>query len=187
MRAAKQQAGRVPLVCGTVNMLFSPGVRILQCYSWLVTGSALCTGLVWGCSSYCFDGLATNAPEEVHFFRKTLEVAVGWVYLRHFQHPFSNPWLLATVIGTRMPIQEREQWADNYVEQVDEKRNAWLTIPFVRSLRDDRSLSTAGAEGVVVLGWSILLSAVPVEFIHGRNRSRSHKHDLWSNCIARGR
>ena len=35
MRAAEQQAGRVLLVCDTVNMLFSPCFRILQYYSWL--------------------------------------------------------------------------------------------------------------------------------------------------------
>ena len=29
------------------------------------------------------------------------------------------------------------------------------------------------------------LSVVPVEFIHGRNSSRSHKHDLWSNFVAK--
>ena len=40
--------------------------------------------------------------------------------------------LLATVIDTRMPIQERERWAENCFEQVDEKRDALLTIPFVR-------------------------------------------------------
>ena len=37
-------------------------------------------------------------------------------------------------IDTGVPIQEREQWADNYFEQVDEKQDAWLTIPFVRLL-----------------------------------------------------
>ena len=34
-RAAKQQAGRVPLVCDTVNMFFSLSFRILQYYIWL--------------------------------------------------------------------------------------------------------------------------------------------------------
>ena len=32
--------------------------------------------------------------------------------------------------------------------------------------------------------WSILLSVVLVGFIHGRNRSRSHRHDFWSNFVA---
>ena len=36
--------------------------------------------------------------------------------------------------------------------------------------------------------WSTLLPVVPVEFIiHGRNRSRSHKHDLWSSFVARSK
>ena len=37
-----------------------------------------------------------------------------------------------------MPIQEREHWDDDYFEHLDEKRDAWITIPFVRLCRDDR-------------------------------------------------
>ena len=47
MRAAEQQAGRVLLVCDTVNMLFSPCFRILQYYSWLATGSVPRMALIW--------------------------------------------------------------------------------------------------------------------------------------------
>ena len=42
LRAAEQRAGRALLVCDTVNMLFSPGFRILQYYSCLATSSAPC-------------------------------------------------------------------------------------------------------------------------------------------------
>ena len=55
----------------------------------------------------------------------------GVGYLRHFQFTFSNPWLTATVIDRRMPIQNREHWADSKFVQVDEKRDAWLSIPLV--------------------------------------------------------
>ena len=41
--------------------------------------------------------------------------------------------LLATAIDTRMPIHEREQWADKNFEQVDEKWDALLTISSVCS------------------------------------------------------
>ena len=88
--------------------------------------------LIWGHTNNSFDEFAIIEPEEVHLFRATLEVAAEWVYSRHFQLAFSSPWLLATVIDTRIPIQEREQWADICFEQVDEKRDAWLTIPFAR-------------------------------------------------------
>ena len=153
MRAAKQQAGRVPRVCDTVNMLLSPSFRILQYSSWLATGSAPCMALMWGHTYSSFDERATNGPEEIHLVRTTLVVAAGWVYLRHFQLAFNNPWLLANVLGTRMPIQEREQWADNCVEQVDERRDAWRAIPFVRMFQDvRRALCHDSAGSVVVLG-----------------------------------
>ena len=85
-----------------------------------------------------------------------------------------------------MPIQEREQWADNFFEEVDEKRDAWLTIAFVRFFRDDRrALFNRRCRVLWCLAWSILLSVVPVEFVHGRNRSRSHKHDLSNNFVAK--
>ena len=87
---------------------------------------------------------------------------------------------MATVIDTRMPIQEREQWADTCFEQVDEKRDAWLSIPFVRLFPDDRRAVLQPTVQIALWcwAWSMLLSVVLVEFIHGRNRSRSHKHDL---------
>ena len=89
-----------------------------------------------------------------------------------------------------MPIQEREQWADECVEQIDEKRDAWLAIRFIRLLRGDRRAlfqpTVEKALGCWV--WSTLLPVVPVEFIiHGRNRSRSQKHDLWSSFVARSK
>ena len=107
--------------------------------------------------------------------------------MRHFQLAFSGPWLLATVIDTRTPIQKREQWADNCFEQVDEKRDAWLAIRFVRLFRDDRRalFQQTVQKALWCWAWSILLSVVSVEFIHWRNRSRSHKHDLWSNFVAK--
>ena len=96
------------LLYGTpVNMLFSPGFKIPQYQGWLATGSAPRMALIWGFAYSSFNERATNEPKYVHFSRTTLEVA-GWCYLRHFQLAFSNPWLVATVIDTRMLIQERE-------------------------------------------------------------------------------
>ena len=94
---------------------------------------------------------------------------------------------MATVIDTRMPIQEREQWADTCFEQVDEKRDAWLSIPFVRFVPDDRRAVLQPTVQIALWcwAWSMLLSVVLVEFIHGRNRSRSHKHNVWSNFVAK--
>ena len=105
--------------------------RQQQYNSWLVIGSAPRMALIWGYTCDSSDEWTTNEPEEVHLLRTTLEVAVVWVCLRHFQLPFSSPWLLATVTYTRVQIQEREQWADNNFEQFDEMRDAWLTIPCV--------------------------------------------------------
>ena len=116
----------------------------------VATGSALRMALIL-CSTYTLDEWTTNEPQSVRLFRTTIEVTSGWVCLVHSQLAFTNPWLLATVIDTRMPTQEPEQWADNCFEKVDEKRDAWLTIPFV-SRRSTCSLSTDRAESVVVLG-----------------------------------
>ena len=66
MRAGKQQAGRVLPVCNTLSMLFSPGFRILQCYSGLATGSALRMALIWSHTYNSFHERATNEAEEVH-------------------------------------------------------------------------------------------------------------------------
>ena len=71
-----------------------------------------------------------------------------------------------------MPIQEREQWADNCFEQVDEKRDAWLTIPFVRLLRDGRRALFQAIVQKALWCWarSILLSVVV---------GRVHPHAQW--------
>ena len=87
-------------------------------------------GLIWSYTNNNVHEWATNEPEKVRAFRTRLEIAAVWFCLRHVLVAFSNPWL-ATVIDTRMPIQECGQWADNFLEQVNEQRGAWLTIPFV--------------------------------------------------------
>ena len=105
--------------------------RQQQYYSWLVIGSAPRMALIWATRATAPTSGRTNEPDEVHLLGTTLEVAVVWVCLRHFQLRFSSPWLLATVTYTRVQIQEREQWGDNNFEQFDEMRDAWLTIPCV--------------------------------------------------------
>ena len=66
VRARKQQAGRVPPVCGTVNVLFSQGFRILRYYSCLATGSAPRMALIGRYTHHSFDEWATDEPEDVH-------------------------------------------------------------------------------------------------------------------------
>ena len=127
-----------------------------------MTGSAPRMALIWSYTNNSLDELTTKESEEVHSFRMTLEVAAVWVYWRYFQLAVSNPWLQATIVDTGMPIQEREQWADNYFEQVDEKRDAWLTIPFLRLFRDGRRALFQATVQKALWCWarSILLSVV---------------------------
>ena len=138
------------------SMVFSPGFRILQYYNWLAAGVTPRMALIWGHAYRSFDEFAINEPEEAHLSRTIPEVAAKWAYSRHFQGAFSNLWLLTTVIGQKIPIQEREQWADIYFEQVDEKRDTWLTIPFARLLRGDlRALFQPTVQKALWWAWSM--------------------------------
>ena len=111
MRAARQQAGkawRIRPLCDTVNMLvLSPGVRILLYYSWLATGSAPRMVLISGLHVRQLRRVGGDQRARRSPFRTTLEVAAKWVYMRHMQLAFSNHWLLANIIDTRMPFHER--------------------------------------------------------------------------------
>ena len=70
MRTAKQQAGRVPSVCDTVNMCF----ELHQYLIWLATGSAPHMALIWGYTFTSFNEWATNEPEQVHMIRQLLRL-----------------------------------------------------------------------------------------------------------------
>ena len=148
----------------------TPFAKLLfvQYCSWLATGSAL----RMACTPASASGRPTIQKKSFYSERR--------LRLQRSGFAFSYPWLLATVVDTRMPVQEREQWSDIYFEQVE--RDAWLTIPFVRLFQDDRRalLQPTVQKALRCWAWSMILSVVPVEFVHGRNRSRSHKHDLWT-------
>ena len=161
-------------------MLSSPGSRILQLCRWLATAAPR-VGLLWGYTYNSFDEWErpTNQKKSI-FLTTALEVASVWVQLRHHQsltavdryrHDDADPRARAV--------------AEDSCEHVDDKQDAWLVIPFVRLFRDDRrSLNEPTLQKALwCWGCSILLSVVHVEFINGRNRSRSQKHDFVSKFL----
>ena len=92
--------------------------------------SSWADGVDAGCKAATFKGYFLSATPSTCSFRQAsafFSITVGWrqvrhlasslrmtlevaaeVYLRHFQLAFSSPWMLATFVDARMPIQERE-------------------------------------------------------------------------------
>ena len=107
------------------------------------------------------------------FLTTTLEVASGWVQLRHQQsltavdrnrHDDADP--KARAVGRRLLRTGQRQAG----------RLAYVSVCAFISRRSTCSPSSDTAESVVVLG-------LVNEFIHGRNRSRSQKHDYVSKSL----
>ena len=102
-----------------------------------------------------FDDWATIEPEEVRLLTTTLEVAadVGLVEaLSACDQQSPSCWRLFSTLGCRS--KSASSGPTTILSKLDEQRDAWLTIPFVRFFprRPTCPLSTDRAESVLELG-----------------------------------
>ena len=79
-RTRRQQQGKVPPLCDLVWLEGSPTTRVLQYYSWLLSGKGRRMRLVWGRAYASFEEWSKREPEQLLLFRTACPVGAPWVF-----------------------------------------------------------------------------------------------------------
>lgn len=153
----------------------SPITKVLQYYSFLLTGLAPRLRLIWSRCYTSFDEWAEKEPEALESLRICITVAHSWCVHRFWQGSLVSPWMFAALIDFRRALPERHMIRDHLFNLSIEQLDEWFGLPLVQMFESAEGLmEKLCMKALWLWAWEVYGTAAPVEFCHGRNGSRLH-------------
>ena len=144
----------------------------------------------------CFQDWATHEPELLAALRRGATVASAWLRERSLKRFQKLPWLAAIIVDPRQSA-ETITSVINFIqhaplEMIDELWTARLRALLALAGETAEALRLGmWNRAVSIFVWLVATSCAPVEFLHGRNKSRvnacGHLGSLRSKVLLGGR
>lgn len=168
---------------------YSPLTLACQYLSGLLDRTAERLILLWRTSGHeTVEAWFQHAPGEVRDFRRIVMVANCGIYRRHVCRYRSFPWLLCAIADERRPLSERRSIALLFTSASSCcLRPGFANRLHARDLAPEDLLSPPWSQVLRFFAVVFSMQVADVEWRHGRNRQRTHRHGQtsWHQFVAR--
>ena len=174
-------------MCDLVWLEGSPATRVLQYYSWLLSGKGRRMRLVWGRAYASLEEWSNREPRHLLLFRRACQSASSLVFYRLLVLVFRAPWLWAALVDFRRTDADRGQVASQLwgLRRSPELREEWFTyVIFDMFPPESTATEEELLQSIWLWAWEVLTTCCQMDFAHGRNRRRCHPDQLWRNFVA---
>ena len=191
LRVKMRQEGLPPPFCDYVNTDHSPVVLVLEYMAMLLDGSAPRLRLLYGRHG-SFAAWARAEPELNSALRRGVTTACLWMFVRCVTTVMRPPFTWCKLVDPRVPTEVKRSVLDYLldapVQSVDElfterMRNLVVQFDLDRSVFLDNR--TPWYKLLYMYAWAIFGTVAQIEFLHGRNRSRSCKAMVWAHFVSK--